>query len=163
MKLWLYQFYALLHLSWPFIINDLDKSFSQDLQRMINRQLKSWAGISRTVDNGLLFRSKKNFGLGLTEISAHYQRMQLLKCELLRTSKANTIQELYKTREAINAKLTRVWKASKLSTSVNAEVELNLKFPTQDGHQGIGFGNFDPKPSVSKQRHLVTSKSCYNH
>ena len=86
--------------------------------------------------------------------------MQLVKCELLCTSKDNTIQELYKTREAINAKLTRVWKASKLSTSVNAEVELNLKFPTQDGNQGIGFGNFDPKPSASKRRHLVTSKAA---
>ena len=62
MKLWLYQFYALSHLSWPFLINDLDKSFSLDLQRMINQQLKSWAGISRTVDNGLLLHSKKNFG-----------------------------------------------------------------------------------------------------
>ena len=27
MKLWLYQFYALSHLSWPFLINDLEKSF----------------------------------------------------------------------------------------------------------------------------------------
>ena len=68
MKLWLYQFYALSHLSWPFLINDLDKSFSLDLQRMINSQLKSWAGISRTVDNGLFSRSKKNFGLGLRNI-----------------------------------------------------------------------------------------------
>ena len=118
---------------------------------MINRQLKSWAGISRTVDNGLLFR-----GLGLTEISA---RMQLIKCELLRTSKDNTIQKLYKTREAINSKLTRVWKASKLSSIVNAEVELNLKFPVQDGNQGIGFGNFDPNPSALKRRCLVTSKA----
>ena len=41
MKLWLYQFYALSHLSWPFLINDLDKSFSLDLQRMRNRQLKA--------------------------------------------------------------------------------------------------------------------------
>ena len=36
MKLWLYQFYALSHLSWSFLINDLDKSFSLHLQRMIN-------------------------------------------------------------------------------------------------------------------------------
>ena len=85
--------------------------------------------------------------------------MQLIKCELLRTSKDNTIQKLYKTREAINSKLIRVWKASKLSSIVNAEVELNLKFPVQDGNQGIGFGNFDPNPSASKRRRLVTSKA----
>ena len=44
MKLWLYQFYVLSHLSWPFIINDLDLRSSQDLQRRINLTLKSWAG-----------------------------------------------------------------------------------------------------------------------
>ena len=36
MKLWLYQFYILSHLSWPFFINDLDLSFAQDLQRNVN-------------------------------------------------------------------------------------------------------------------------------
>ena len=55
MKLWLYQFYALSHLSWPFIINDLDKSFALELQRNVNVMLKQWAGIGRTVENGILF------------------------------------------------------------------------------------------------------------
>ena len=83
MKLWLYQFYVLSHLSWPFLINDLDLSFAQDLQRNVNMTLKKWAGISKSVDNGLMFRSKKNFGLGLTAIAAHNQKMQLIKCQPL--------------------------------------------------------------------------------
>jgi len=74
MKLWPYQFYAISHLSWPFMINDLDRSFSLDLQAEVNVQLKRWAGIGRSVDNGLLFRSKTKFGLGLTSVSDHYQR-----------------------------------------------------------------------------------------
>jgi len=41
MKLWLYQFYTISHLSWPFMINDLDTSFAMDLQRSINLKLKS--------------------------------------------------------------------------------------------------------------------------
>ena len=61
MKLWLYQFYILQHLSWHFLINDLDLSFTKDLQRSINIRLKKWAGVYRTVDNGILFRSKKNW------------------------------------------------------------------------------------------------------
>ena len=77
--------------------------------------------------------------------------MQLIKCELLRTSNDNTIQELYKTREAINSKLTRVWKASKLSSVVNVEVQLDLKFPVQDGNQEIGFGNFYQIPLHQKE------------
>ena len=128
MKLWLYQFYVLSHLSWPFLINDLDLSFAQDLQRNVNMTLKNWAGISKSVDNGLMFRSKKNFGLGLTAIADHYQKMQLIKCQLLQNSKDPTIRELYKNRENLNAKLSRVWKAANVSEMVNAEVDLNLKF-----------------------------------
>ena len=103
MKLWLYQFYCLAHLSWPFMINDLTRSFALELQAEINLKLKKWAGIGRTVDNGLLFHSKQNFGLGLTSLSDHYQRMQLVKCELLQNSHDTTIQQLYKTRETLNS------------------------------------------------------------
>ena len=158
-KLWLYQFYVISHLSWPFMINDLDTSFAMDLQRSINVKLKSWAGIGRSVDNGLLFRSKRNFGLGLTPLSQHYQRMQLVKCELLRTSKDPAIVELYKTRESCDAKLTRTWKATKALTVVNAEVDLNLKFPSQENNQGLGFGKFNPNPNPSERRKLISSKS----
>ena len=55
MKLWLYQFYTSSHLSWPFLINDLDNSFALDLQRSVTQKLKSWAGIGRSVDNGYFF------------------------------------------------------------------------------------------------------------
>jgi Reverse transcriptase (RNA-dependent DNA polymerase) len=163
MKLWLYQFYALPRLSWPFMINDLDKSYALELQRIVNPTLKNWAGVGRTVENGVLFRSKKNFGLGLTAISDHYQHMQLVKCELLRNSNDPTVRELYKTRELINDKLSRVWKATKESAIANAEVDLNLKFPTQHNNQGLGFGNFNPNPAPSERRKLVTSKTAVFH
>ena len=159
MKLWLYQFYVLSHLSWPFLINDLDLSFAQDLQRNINRTLKRWAGVGKSVDNGLMFRSKKNFGLGLTSISDHYQRMQLIKCQLLQNSKDTSIRQLYKTREQLNSKLSRVWRATKLSKTANAEVDLNLKFPSQQGQKGLGYGNFNPTPSLSERRELVKAKA----
>jgi len=161
MKLWLYQFYTISHLAWPFMINDLDTSFAMDLQRSINLKLKSWAGIGRSVENGLLFRSKCNFGLGLTPLSQHYQRMQLIKCELLRTSKDPAIIDLYKTRESYNAKLTRTWKASKALTVVNAEVDLNLKFPSQENNQGLGFGKFNPNPTRSERRKLISAKNDF--
>ena len=159
MKLWLYQFYVLSHLSWPFLIYDLDKSFAEDLQRNINMKLKRWAGICRTAENGLLFRTRKNFGLGLTSISDFYQKMQLTKCELLRQSKDNSIQELYKSKEVKNAKYSRMWKATKAATVANAEVDLHLKFPSQAGNKGLGFGNFNPNPSLVEKRSMVTSKA----
>ena len=160
MKLWLYQFYILQRLSWPFIINDLSLSFALSLQRSINVKLKKWAGVYQSVDNTLLYRSKKKFGLGLTAVTDHYQRMQLVKCELLRHSKDPVIQKLFKTREQLNAKMSRVWKATNVSLIANAEVELNLKFPSQQGQWGIGFGNFNPVPTLAEKRKLVTTKAA---
>ena len=160
MKLWLYQFYALQHLSWPFIVNDLNRSFALELQRVTNPKLKKWARISRSIDNGILFRQKQNFGLGLTSISDHYERMQVVKCELLSHSKDPNIVALYKTRESLNAKLTRVWKATNATMEANAEVNLNLKFPSQSNRQGIGFGKFNPNPSLAEKRKLITSKTA---
>jgi len=57
-----------------------------------------------------------------------------------------------------NAKLSKVWKATNLSRVVNAEVELNLKFPTQNNNQGIGFGSFNPNPTKIEKRKLITKK-----
>jgi len=78
------------------------------------------------VENGVLFRSKKNFGLGLTPISDHYQRLQVVKCELLRNSKDSTIRELYTARQTKNAKLTKVWKASKIETIAKTTKQTEL-------------------------------------
>ena len=142
-----------------FIVFDLDRTFALDLQKEHSSQLKKWAYIGRSVDTGLLFRSKENFGLGLTSICDHYERMQLVKCELLRNSTDSDIRELYRSRSARNAKLTRVWKATKLLSEVDAEVDLNLKFPVQNNNLGIGFGNFNPNPSILQRRKLVTSKA----
>ena len=49
-------------------------------------------------------------------------------------------------------KLSKVWKATNLFRVVNAEVELNLKFPTQNSNQGIGFGNFNPNATKIEKR-----------
>ena len=60
-KLWLYQFYALQHLSWPFIINDLNRHFCNELQRNTNQKLKKWAHISCWIDNVFLFRQNRTY------------------------------------------------------------------------------------------------------
>ena len=99
MKLWLYQFYVLSRLSWPFLIYDFDKSFVLEMQKTINPKLKGWAGVSIRVENGLLFRAKENFGLGITSIFDHFQRMQLIKCDLLQSYVDASIRTLYKYRE----------------------------------------------------------------
>jgi hypothetical protein len=86
--------------------------------------------------------------------------MQLIKCELLQNSIDPTVKKLYFVRADKSAKLSKVWKATNLSRVVNAEVELNLKFPAQNSNQGIGFGSFNPNPTKLEKRKLITKTAC---
>ena len=98
--------------------------------------------------------------MGLTSISDHYEQMQVIKCELLSHSLDPNIVAPYKTRETQNAKLKRVWKATNTVKEANAEVNLDLKFPSQPNKQGIGFGKFNPNPSLAEKRKLVSAKAA---
>ena len=117
--------------------------------------------MSKSADNGLLFRSKENFGLGLTSIVDHFERMQVIKCSLLQNSIDPSVQTIYKNREIKNSNLTRTWRATKLLQVANAEVDLNLKFPGQNNRQGIGSRNFNPNPKAEERRKLLTAKAFY--
>ena len=70
--------------------------------------------------------------------------MHVLKCELLSHSLDPTIVALSKTREAQNAKLKGVWKATNTVKEANVELNLDLKFPSQPNKQRIGSGKFNP-------------------
>ena len=50
-------------------------------------------------------------------------------------------------------------KATNVAKAASAEVELDLKFPTQATQQGLGFGNFHPQPSISEKRKLISVKA----
>lgn len=155
MKLWLYQFYMLNRLSWPFTAHDLNLSFATDLRTRIQPFLKKWAGIGVTVDPGILYRTRDQFGLGLTQVDEHYKSMQITKCQILEKSEDSVVYRLFEEKTRREAKLQRVWRGSQLNTEINAQVDLNLRFPSQQGRQGLGAGNYNPNPTVKERRKMV--------
>ena len=156
MKLWLYQFYVLAHLSWPFLVQDFPLSFALELEKSVSVRLKKWAGIYRSADVGLLFRSRKLFGLGLTSVSAHLKHMQVIRCSLLKYSVDDNIRLLYEHREEKEASI-KGFRGSKLHTVAENEVYLNQLFPTQDGRAGLGSGKFIAHPTKAGTRKMVVS------
>ena len=104
-------------------------------------------GVGRTVDSGVLYRSRSNFGLGMTAVSDHFERMQIVKCSILQSSHDPKVREIFNIRTDREAKLKRVWRATKLNTTVRNQVDLQLRFPSQNGRQGLGGGNFNVKPN----------------
>ena len=85
--------------------------------------------------------------------------MQLIKCDLLQNSVDDSIRTLYKYREKLNSKCSRVWRATNVSKVINSEVTLNLCFPGQSNQLGLGFGNFNPNPSAEERRKMITNKA----
>ena len=155
MKLWLYQFYVLARISWPLLIQDFPRSFAVGLEKAVRVQLKRWAGVFRGADVGVLFRSKSKFGLGLTSVSSHFERMQVIKCFLLKHSVDSDIATLYARRELKEAGFKTIWRASKVVSKVETEVHQRTLFPSQDGRQRLGTGNFIAQPSVAEKRKMV--------
>ncbi len=159
MKLWLYQFYVLARLSWCFLVHDLDRSFAVGLSVPAIAKLKSWTGIYRTAENGVLFRSKSNFGLGLTDIVDHFERLQLVKCQLLSRSPCANIRSIYEAKAIRESGPGRKWRSTQANSEAEAIVHLKLRFQTQSGRQGLGAGNFVANPSKRLCRKLVSATS----
>jgi len=159
MKLWLYQFYILSSLSWSFTVQDFSLSFAIELQDTMTATLKKWVGLFKSSDPGALYRPKSMLGLGLTPISTHFKKMQLIKCHLCKHSADIEVQAIYESRAEKESKFATVWRGSQLLAEVENRVDFNLKFPGQDDRCGIGFikNRFNPKPSLSDHRKLCVS------
>jgi len=102
-KSWMHQFGVLSRLSWPGLVYDLPRSFGLKLDTTSTRKLKKWIGVHRAADIGILYRSRKRFGLGLTLTSVHLQKMSVVKYQLLKNSNDPDIRLLYHNREKRNA------------------------------------------------------------
>lgn len=65
MKAWLYQFHVLAHLTWAFLVHDLDRSFANDLNCFATQRLKFWIGLYKTADPGVSIAQRTTLVLDL--------------------------------------------------------------------------------------------------
>ena len=91
----------------------------------------------------------------MTAVSDHFERMQIVKCSKLQSSHDPKVRDMFNIRTDREAKLKRVWRATKLNTTVRNKVDLQLLFPSQNGRQGLGSGNFNAKPNKKERRELI--------
>ena len=159
MKAWLYQFYVLSRLSWLFLVHDLNRSLAETLTRQATAKLKKWCKIAKTADQGLLYRSKEDFGLGLTPISIHFEKMQLVKCCLLQNSVSEDIRALYEAKMKKEAPQGKRWKSTKHATMVAASYNLKKMFPSQHSKQGLGFGNYKAVETLAERRKGMSNEA----
>ena len=157
MKLWLYQFGIRLRMTWPLMIHDLDVSYAVTLQNHIQPLLKKWSGVGKTVDAGILYRAYNHLGLQLTSMSDHYKSSQLVKTQLLKYSVDGDVRKVWQAKEDKEAKMKRHFKASQLGRVAEAQVKLDLQYPSQNGRQGLGHGNYKVDRTKAEVRKLVST------
>ena len=162
-KLWLYQHYVLAMMSWMFMVHELDLSFALTLERQKSDTLRKWAGIFQRSDAGALYRSRKKFGLGIKSIGLHFKLCKAVYCHLLKYSQDPSVRAVYLAKERRNLKVTRVWKATTMLSKTESVVEHNMKFAGQQGHAGLGNGNYIRNPSLSERRKLISAAITSEH
>ena len=95
MKLWLYNNYIVAFITWPFMIYDLPISFGEELKAIATRNLKQWLGVTKTITETVLYRSKDHFGLGLSDLVTHLKKMQVCRMHMLKYSQEDSSRKLY--------------------------------------------------------------------
>ena len=126
-------------LSWFFLVHDLSLTFAQELDDKTIPHLKTWAGLYRSADLGVLFRSREHLGLQLTSIAFHYKHMQVVRSCLLSTSLDPLVQQIFNRKSERVSSFTRRWTGPKALSLVAPAVDHQLRFAGQANHAGLGL------------------------
>lgn len=157
-KLWIYQHIILAKISWGLMVHDLPISAIKELQQNTNVYLKKWCGVTRSADPGILYRPKEHLGLGLTSLTTHYKKMQIVKCHLCKNSEDAEIRMLYEQKAEREKHLRTRWKATKELSKAEEVVSHARKFPSQTDKCGLGFikGRYKSTLNLEEQREACT-------
>lgn len=155
-KLWMYQHGVLSDMAWPFLVQDLPLSLAKELDVIAHRYLKSWAGLYRQADLGVLYRSRKHFGLGLSKVSNHFKKMGIVKCLLLKNSADANVRTLYKVRLKREAEFIIDWRASKAAQQAENSAIFKTRFAGQTDSVALGNNKYNHYPSVTELRKLCS-------
>ena len=95
MKMWLYNHFVVAFVTWSFTIYDLPISYGEELRAVATKYLKKWIGITKSITNSVLYRSKDHFGLGLTDLVTHLKKMQVCRMHINKYSQDESSKKLY--------------------------------------------------------------------
>ena len=120
------------------MVYDFPLSIAEDLTAMCTASLKKWYGIARPAEISILYRSRSRHGLGLTSLISHFKAMKVCKAHLAKHSPDPAMRTLHSlTLRA--AKHSPRWSAHVELEGAEAEVDLEIRFPSQSTRHGVGF------------------------
>ena len=97
-----------------------------------------------------------NFGLGLTSIVDHFERIQVVKCELLNEPPCDSIRALFKQKVIREAGPGRKWRVTKHHGVLKKQVEMQVMFSGQQDKAGLGTRKHKKTLSPCEFRKLMS-------
>ena len=90
--------------SWDLLIHDVSVSFVRELGALQTRTFKKWIHYAKSGNPTIFYRHSHHYGLTMKEIAPFFQKQQLIKCHLLKTSSNVDVCDLYKARATRESK-----------------------------------------------------------
>jgi hypothetical protein len=143
-KMWIWEHFAMTKMSWSFLIHDFPPSFvEKELQPIETRYLKKWSGLAKRADPSVLYRSKKNAGMGLKEATVEHKRQRLIRRHQLATSKDPRVRAIHDQFAELqlgrHKQGTNEWKECMEMEKLRAEVKTGKIVGAPSEGAGIGF------------------------
>ena len=159
MKCWVYNHLITSKVTWELMVYNLPITFVRELEALCTKYLKSWLGVTRSITNSVLYRSKDHFGLALKKLSDLFKTVQVGKGHMMKTSEDPKVREAFKHRQ-------QRYKDSKQWNYVTelAERERDLYFQelvgyVQSDRKGLGFNKERKLCERDRLKQLVASIS----
>lgn len=124
-------------MAWLLSLLDLPLSWvERELDSTMTRYLKSWSGLAKKGNPGLLYMSKDQFGLELPQISSRFQSLTSCKLRCLLTSKDSVAQQLAEAEVQYQLQLNqRKFVPSSLATNFSVkEIKKTVQELTETQH-----------------------------
>ena len=156
-KAWIYQFYILAVISWPFLIYPFSVSAIQkDFEAPAVRFLKKWYGLAKPANPAILFLPKSRNGLGLTSPVDKFKSLQVSALHQLHNSSDPLIATLAKSAvEHDSRSNSKQWKPATALSDAENILDFNLSFGGQTSSAGLGAGSSRGKLSLRERRSAI--------
>ena len=146
-KAWIYQFYILAILSWPFLIYPFSVSdIRRDFEGPATRLLKKWYKLAKPANSAILFLPKSLNGMELTSPVEKFKSLQVSALHHLSNSVDPMVSSLAaasRVRDSLSR--SNKWKPAAALSSAESVLDFNFAFRGQTGSAGLGFSSRAPR------------------
>ena len=95
MKAWIMNNSIIPKISWDVMVHNILLGIRKHWTNIIHMKFRKWIGLAKSAEPSVLYRSYSDFGLAFKHLDEVIDRLQVVKCHLLKYSKDQNIRDVY--------------------------------------------------------------------